>query len=243
MFGCPQHHHALQQAGARPAAAGKQVGVGSCGRRWRLIRHVDAVLGCSDFDEAHLAADVVQCADEQVEGAVQGMELGVLHLRQADLGDERADKLHVAAGVVSILHHPLLERAGREGAASRMREEGLLGGVVEEVLVGAEEVRCQGRREGARAAGRLARSADGRDGLALASALVLVWPAAMDLEVRVRRMAVQDGAGGRGGDGVAIHAGRLSGVGVHVGLRFGGVEVLLALLEMLDLAGCVLGSD
>lgn len=80
-----------------------------------------------------------------------------------------------------------------------------------------------------------------RKGLAIASALC-IWTTSMDLEVWIRRLAVEDLAGARG------HA-RLTGGGIlllglkQMCLGIGGGEVRLALLQVLDLAGGVLRAD
>ena len=140
VFRRPEHDEPLQQRGGGARNRQKQVEIGAADRARRRIGDGEIVLGRGDLEERHLAPDVVERGDEQVERAVQHVELRVLRHGQPDFGDQRADKRDVAAGVVRVLGEPFGEGGAGEGAAAGMGEEGLLGCGGDEIVVSGEEV-------------------------------------------------------------------------------------------------------
>jgi hypothetical protein len=114
-----------------------------------------------------------------------------------------------------------------------MREERLLGSLGEGVLAYGEEVGSERRSNGL----LLLRMKMWGNGLAVSCALG-VGAAAMDLEVRIWMLAVQDAGSGGAVCDVLVDLGAL--VGDEVGLGIRRRQIGLALLQMLNLAGGVL---
>lgn len=215
----PQHDHAFKQCCARAAHALEEIHVGASNEVWSVVRQIDAVFHRRVLEEAHLAPDIVDRGDEEVKRAVHGVELRVWHDGEAELADERANKLDVCAGVVAVLVHPLVERGVGERAAACVREEGLVRCQSEDVMIRAEQVVCEGRHLGWRRAHWSC--GHGLDECSIATSLVLIWSTAVDLEVRIGLRSVENAL--RGG---TVHVGAFGQVGGCVG----GVEVGLTLL-------------
>ena len=164
------------------------------------------------------------------------MELRVLRLREPNLGQQLPDEAYVSTRIMPILGQPLRERPNRQRSATCVREERLLGGVSEGVRADGEQV------TGQRGRGLRRRIADGvrREWLPV-TATFWVGASPMDLEVWVWLLAIQYAAGALGASGACRRPVRC--LLRKVRLRFRRVEVGLALLEMLDLARCVLCTD
>lgn len=113
-----------------------------------VVGEDDAVFHGGVLEEAHFSSDVVDGGDEEVEGAVDGVELRVGHDGETQLADESADELDVGTCVVAVLVHPLRESSLGECAAACMREEGLIRRGGEDLLVSGQEVICEGRHLG-----------------------------------------------------------------------------------------------
>ena len=204
VLGRPEEDQAFEQRGGGAGGGVEEVEVGATDGSGRCVvvsttvtitvipAHLQTVLGRRDLEERHLAPDIVERRDEQVKRAVQHVELAVLRQRQPHLGDERPDEGHVAPRVVPVLRQPLRERGAGERAATRVREEGLLGRGGEGVAAAGEEVRGEGGHVRARdGLGRHGAGAGGGKGL-FGFSLAGVGPAALDLEIGVWPGTVED---------------------------------------------------
>lgn len=227
VFGRPQDDHPFEERSARARAGDEEIEVRAGDVVWRILAHLDAVFRRRDFEEAHLTPNVIQGTNQQVEGSGHRVELRVECRRQPDLCNHRADKLHVAPRVMTILHHPLCEGPRGECAATGMGQEGLLRRGGERRSVGAQQMRREGRRELAVAPQRCPRRIHR---LPVAIPLVLIRAAPMDLEVRIGCMSVQDCAR------CVVVERAVQCLCAQMRLRVCRVEVRRALLEMLNLA-------